>query len=265
MKTRFSKCLTFSFLLGFIIFLSSTKSYGASVTTPQECKDEGGTCYSAVTCPTTHILLGACSMNNVCCKVKPTGNECTDKGYTCSPTSPGSLYKQVSYSCSNTADKCWALITECTHKCVPTGKCKEIAIGNCGSNEVCCKKEIVDLFCAKYGEPCEKPSDCCTGMTCNINTCGPSLNDSYKGPKITNWQELISPVARILYYGALFIGFCYVVISGYMLMTSEGDPKKTQDAQGQLTAAIIGIIFVLLSAAILRVIINSLIGGNISI
>jgi len=87
----------------------------------------------------------------------------------------------------------------------------------------------------------------------------------YNGPRITNILQLITPVAKALYFGGIFIGFCFIVYSGYALMTSEGNPQKTQDAQGQLTSAILGIMFILLSAAILRVIINSLIGGNISI
>ncbi len=48
----------------------------------------------------------------------------------------------------------------------------------------------------------------------------------------------------------------FVVIAGYTLMTSEGNPQKTQEGQEQLTAAIIGIAFILLSSAIIRVIIN---------
>jgi len=232
--------------------------------------------------PFCHSIAATCNSSTA----EPVGqcNVCSEPGYRC--TRKGAIF-----SC--TRDETCEEEPTCTPKdgycainrdCCPgyictNSKCSDcIGAGSsrtCSSSSDCCDPAICDngkcmldplnIGCSKYGEPCDSKTRCCTGMTCNINTCGPSLNDSYKGPKITNWQELISPVARILYYGALFIGFCYVVISGYMLMTSEGDPKKTQDAQGQLTAAIIGIIFVLLSAAILRVIINSLIGGNISI
>lgn len=87
----------------------------------------------------------------------------------------------------------------------------------------------------------------------------------YSGPTITDIMKLITPIAQILYYGGLFIGMCFIVYSGYILMTSEGNPEMTQQGQQQLTAAILGILFILLSSAILRVIINSLIGGNISI
>jgi len=44
-------------------------------------------------------------------------------------------------------------------------------------------------------------------------------------------------------------------------MTSEGNPQMVQQGQEQLTAAILGIIFILLSAAILRVIISSILGA----
>ena len=40
-------------------------------------------------------------------------------------------------------------------------------------------------------------------------------------------------------------------------MTSEGNPQKVKEGQEELTAAIIGTFFILLSVAILRVIISS--------
>jgi hypothetical protein len=43
-------------------------------------------------------------------------------------------------------------------------------------------------------------------------------------------------------------------------MVSQGNPQQTQDAQEQLTAAILGIIFILLSVTILRVILGKVMG-----
>ncbi|MFC1625051.1 hypothetical protein ACFL15_01600 [Patescibacteria group bacterium] len=82
----------------------------------------------------------------------------------------------------------------------------------------------------------------------------------YAGPRITTIPQVLTPIARILFYGGLFIGLGAVVLSGYMLMVSEGDPRKTQEAKSQLTAAIVGLLFILLSSAILRTIISSLLG-----
>jgi len=207
---------------------------------------------------------------------------CDQPGYRCARK--GSVYSCVldescgeETTCTPKGGYCGLSRDCCVGYICESSICKSchVAGTSCSSNSECCDPAIcsngtckIDLFgteCSTYGEPCDSETPCCSTLTCNINTCGPALDDTYKGPRITSWQNLITPVAKALYYGALFLGFCYIVISGYMLMTSEGDPKRTQDAQGQLTAAIIGIIFILLSAAILRVIINSLIGGNISI
>ena len=46
-------------------------------------------------------------------------------------------------------------------------------------------------------------------------------------------------------------------------MVSQGNPQQTQDAQEQLTAAIVGIIFILLSVTILRIILGRVIGVTI--
>jgi hypothetical protein len=61
----------------------------------------------------------------------------------------------------------------------------------------------------------------------------------------------------------LFIGIAFIVKAGYTLMTSEGNPQKVKDGQEELTAAIIGTFFILLSVAILRVIIRSILGVSV--
>jgi len=102
----------------------------------------------------------------------------------------------------------------------------------CTSLEVCCKG---------FGPPVPKP---------------PSL--IYKGPVIENLEDIIGPVAAMLYYGGLAIGFFFIILSGYRLMTSEGDPQRVKGAQEQLTSAIIGIVFILLSVTIIRIIMDSI-------
>jgi hypothetical protein len=73
-------------------------------------------------------------------------------------------------------------------------------------------------------------------------------------------SKLLGPVAKVLYYGGLAIGIFFIILSGYNLMTSGGNPQKTQSAQEQLTAAIIGIMFILLSSTILRIVVDEIIG-----
>lgn len=81
----------------------------------------------------------------------------------------------------------------------------------------------------------------------------------YRGPVIEKLEQVLGPVTKMLYYGGLGIGVFYIILAGYKLMVSEGDPQRTKAAQEQLTSAVIGIIFILLSVTIIRVIIDEII------
>lgn len=56
------------------------------------------------------------------------------------------------------------------------------------------------------------------------------------------------------------IVFLIVLITGYRLMTSQGDPEKVKNAKDQLTAAIIGLMFIIFSLAILELITRDILG-----
>lgn len=45
-----------------------------------------------------------------------------------------------------------------------------------------------------------------------------------------------------------------IIITGYRLMTSQGDPEKVKNAREQLTAAIVGLLFIIFSLVILQLI-----------
>ncbi len=108
---------------------------------------------------------------------------------------------------------------------------------------------------------CGYPSNskaCCENVSGNYNIVYDDL--AYRGPVIDNLSKILDPITKILYYGGLAIGVFFIVLSGYKLMTSQGDPQKTKEGQEQLTAAILGIFFILLSAAIIRIILNQVIG-----
>jgi type IV secretory pathway VirB2 component (pilin) len=55
---------------------------------------------------------------------------------------------------------------------------------------------------------------------------------------------------------AVFLAVLFIVIGGYMWMTSSGEPERVKKAQGTLTWAIIGLIFVLLVYLILNGIVD---------
>ncbi|HOM77938.1 MAG TPA: hypothetical protein PLT50_01890 [bacterium] len=62
---------------------------------------------------------------------------------------------------------------------------------------------------------------------------------------------------------AILIGLALIVLNGYGLMTSDGDPKKVQESKDGLFSAIIGLAFVVLAMVIFRVIVTSLIPSRV--
>ncbi len=73
---------------------------------------------------------------------------------------------------------------------------------------------------------------------------------------------IVKTIHGILLPVAAVVGLFLIVINGYGLMTSEGDPQKVQHSKEGLTSAIIGLIFVLGSVAILRVIFGAIFGST---
>lgn len=69
---------------------------------------------------------------------------------------------------------------------------------------------------------------------------------------------IIDSAISVAFPLTLFICLVFIVIGGYMWMASGGDPAKKQKAQGTLTWAIIGTIFVFLIRLILEAILNFL-------
>lgn len=83
---------------------------------------------------------------------------------------------------------------------------------------------------------------------------------TYTGPYISNVTSLLSPVFKVLFYAGIFVGILGIIYSGYLFISSEGDPGRVKEGKEQFTAAILGSLFVLLSVFILRVIINNILG-----
>ncbi len=109
-----------------------------------------------------------------------------------------------------------------------------------------------------YGYRCEN-SRCTVDATCARDT----IDVPYTGPKINSFSNLMSRIYNLLFPAAILYGVIMVLKAGYILMTSEGNPQKTRLGQEDLTAAIMGTAFVVLSAAILRIIIVQFLGGSV--
>ncbi|KKP77644.1 MAG: hypothetical protein UR73_C0015G0007 [candidate division WS6 bacterium GW2011_GWF1_35_23] len=67
---------------------------------------------------------------------------------------------------------------------------------------------------------------------------------------------ILDRIFAIIFPLAGLICVVFIIIAGYMWMSAAGDPSKIKTAQGTLTWAIIGLVVVLLTVAILQVIIK---------
>jgi hypothetical protein len=81
---------------------------------------------------------------------------------------------------------------------------------------------------------------------CVINT---ALGDISTDP-----QEFTKSVFGIVLGLGGGIALILIIMSGYKFMASQGNPEKTKEASEQLTSAIIGLLFIILSFVILQVI-----------
>ncbi len=119
--------------------------------------------------------------------------------------------------------------------------------------------------------------DCCTEINREPFCDDPSLECEslngrlqcvYRRNRVTPWNpsEAID-VAMVVKTGfsiliplSVILGIFLIILNGYKLLTSQGDPRNVQEAREGLTSAIIGIIFVVLSIVILRLIIGGILG-----
>ncbi|MHC1716625.1 MAG: Mbov_0395 family pilin-like conjugal transfer protein [Candidatus Dojkabacteria bacterium] len=75
-------------------------------------------------------------------------------------------------------------------------------------------------------------------------------------PRLIEMTGVLDNVLQYIFPLAGLICVIFVVIGGYMWMMSAGDPSKVKQAQGTLTWAIIGLVFLLVVFAILRVLVD---------
>ena len=64
--------------------------------------------------------------------------------------------------------------------------------------------------------------------------------------------DIVNALVPILFGFAGILLILYMLWGGILLMTSQGDPKKTQEAKGKITGGIIGIVLVLFAFLIVE-------------
>lgn len=66
--------------------------------------------------------------------------------------------------------------------------------------------------------------------------------------------EIVSGLLPYLFAGAGLLLLLYLLLGGFQLMTSGGDPKKMQEAKGKLTNALVGFIIVFIAYWLVQII-----------
>lgn len=100
------------------------------------------------------------------------------------------------------------------------------------------------------------------GGSGGTDTNAPPIETVNIGDTGFDMSVLITSFFKVAFPIAIILGFLNIILAGYTLMTSEGDPRKTNEGKEKLGAAITGLLFVLLTIGILRIIIGTLIGGD---
>lgn len=172
--------------------------------------------------------------------------------------------------------------------CTPVGKCGDGAGGgafksNCDIGSMCtstgggtCVPDSINCSsCIGFGDECvvSHPDPCCTGSTCKPFVGLPSRCVVNPPPPIPGAGDppiftgdtidigiLFGALASILIPGGIALALIRIAWAGYEFMISEGNPQKVAEAKEDLTAAIIGALFILLSVVIFRVILSSFLG-----
>jgi len=197
-----------------------------------------------------------------CCSGSCVGSDPTF--CTCAAPAAGSCANAVGAPCSVTGEPnplCCPPLLECNPA---TRTCRTMVPGPgaCSGINVSCNPND--------GLP---NNGCCPGFQCDhydgdavgVFKCGGNLvwslpaDVTYRGP-IIDFKQLVKLIYNIILPVGVAIALFIIAKSGYDIMTSEGNPAKVAESKENLTAAIIGAIFTLLSVAILRLIIVSFIG-----
>lgn len=88
-----------------------------------------------------------------------------------------------------------------------------------------------------------------TAEICSGNSC-----DTAIGPIPTTPAEFSAKLLAILLSLSGGITLLIIIMSGYQIMTSQGNPEKLQGAKETLTSAIVGLLFIIFSFVLLQII-----------
>jgi len=263
--------ITFFLLVGFLV--KPTKMY--AITSPELCTSLGGECANSIACVGEKTFVADsngvpinCGTTSGCCKTKEEfQNECELAGGKCFNNNPGSTYTPLNKTCDS--GSCYKQITvaaPCSSPAIctyapggcPTGT--KIAPGLCtGFNYVCCvddgsgtAKSTITNPLTLFNLPankkyCDSSGNPVIGPTERLYTAIGCI-------RVSNLEDLVSDILKWAIGIGGGVAFLLIIYSGIMIMTSSGNPERLKAGQELLTSAIAGLIMLIFSVFILRVI-----------
>jgi uncharacterized membrane protein YqhA len=78
--------------------------------------------------------------------------------------------------------------------------------------------------------------------------------DTAVGNILTSPKDFVQTIMGLILSVVGGVAILLIMLSGYRLMVSQGNPENIKSAKEQLTAAIIGLLFIIFSLVILQVI-----------
>ena len=236
-----------------------------------ECKDDGSGNYSCQVpsscipfdseCPGPQGTEGGCCPG-LECNVKAIGNPtlyCVDKpapvGYRCDMA----IFQCMQCLAGDTNPDCNppqysdpdVCLNACTHgnlkkyRCDTDRGCIEDQNGQYPSWGACndvCNRSLPDIFCDPSNP--SKPTNENTGLLFTAIGCIP----------IGDPNQLVAFILRWAFGIGGGISFLLIIYAGFMIMTSSGNPERLKAGQELLTSAIMGLLLLIFSVFILRII-----------
>jgi len=236
------KVFRFLFLFFLTIFFSlqitaspSLAASGLTCATGQEGQTAGE--YDSQVCGKVCVKAkaGNCNTNEVC-----------DSKYTNSDDKPCALVDKTVLNCT-----CKDAVN---FTCGTNGSTNDFT-RSCGSGQACSNSVLSD---SNHNSPwpCATNVNSSNAPTGTLyNPCPNGICDTSLGPiTISNPSAFVSKIFQILLSISGIVALLLIITSGYQLMMSQGNPEKVKGARERLTAAIVGLLFIIFSVAILQIV-----------
>jgi len=231
------------FLASTLLFLSPSLSHNiATADTTAPCSDSNPT--------------GSCTSGETCQALATGGNSCQTAP--CSDTDPtgycpsGEICQALATGGNSCQTATIPVVIGNSATCIP--RLQPCAEGGVDANgKTCCSglscQSTVDESTHTYESMCDNIPKAPPVFSCSGSSCSTALGDIP-----INVGGFVNKLFAVILSISGGIAILLIIISGYKLMVSRGNPEQIQGAREQFTAAIVGLLFIILSLVILQVI-----------